>query len=90
MGKLLMKFNIVINYSKSLKKSKSYVNKDIYNAARYELQKMIFNKKSVFWNKLTESIGKLKDVWKALESIGSPNKVSSCEVKALNTMLTQY
>ena len=48
MGKLLMKFNIVINYSKSLKKSKSYVNKDIYNAARYELQKMILIKRVFF------------------------------------------
>ena len=54
---------------------------------------MIFNKKSIFQNKSTESIGKPKDLWKALKSLGLPNKASSCEVKALkiiNTMLTQY
>ena len=69
---------------KKSKKSKLHVDKDIYNAARYELQKMIFNKKRAFFqNKLTESIGEPKDLWKALKSLRSPNKVSSCEVKAL-------
>ena len=33
--------------------------------------------------KLSESIGKPKDLWKALKSLGLPNKVSSCEVSAL-------
>ena len=68
---------------------------DIYNAAK--LQKIIFNKKRVFFEtKLTESIGKPKDLWKALISIGLSNKASSSEIKALkiniqlNTMLTQY
>ena len=37
MEKLLKKLKIVINYSK------------IYNAAKYKLQKMIFNKKERFW-----------------------------------------
>ena len=45
---------------------------------------MIFNKKrSYFENKLTESIGKLKDIWNALKSLGFPNRISSCEVCAL-------
>ena len=59
--------SIVINYSKKIKKSTLHVDKDIYNAARYKLQKMIFNKKSVFFfqNKWTESIGKLKELWEA-------------------------
>ena len=33
--------------------------------------------------KLSESIGKPKDLWKALKSLGLPNKISSCEVSAL-------
>ena len=33
--------------------------------------------------KLSESIGKPKDLWKALKSLGLPNKISSCEVNAL-------
>ena len=45
---------------------------------------MIFNKKrSYFENKLTDSIGKLKDIWNALKSLGFPNRISSCEVCAL-------
>ena len=36
-----------------------------------------------FKNKLTESIGKPKDLWKALKPLGLPNKVYSREVKAL-------
>ena len=45
---------------------------------------MIFDKKrSFFEKKLSESIGKPKDLWKALKSLGLPNKISSCEVSAL-------
>ena len=44
----------------------------------------VFNKKRAFFqNKLTELIGKSKDLWKALKSLGLPIKFSSCEVKAL-------
>ena len=43
---------------------------------------MIINKKRAFFeNKLTESIGKPKDLWKALRSLGLPSETSSCEVK---------
>ena len=46
---------------KKFKKSKLLIDKDIYNAARYKLRKMIINKKKVFFeNKLTESFGKPK------------------------------
>ena len=69
---------------RKFKKSKLQIDKDIYNAARYKLQKMIINKKRVFLkNKLTQSIGKPKDLWKALRSLGLPSKTSSCEVNAL-------
>ena len=66
---------------KKFKKSILQIDKDIYNVARYKLQKMIINKKRAFLeNKLTESIGKPKDLWKALRSLGLPSKTSSCEV----------
>ena len=53
---------------KKFKKSKLHIDKDIYNAARYKVRKMIFNKKrSFFEKKLSESIAKLKDLWKALK-----------------------
>ena len=47
---------------------------------------MIFDKKRSFFEKkiiISESIGKPKDLWKALKSLGLPNKMSSCEVSAL-------
>ena len=60
------------------------IDKDIYNAARHKLQKMMINKKrALLENKLTESIGKPKDLWKALRSLGLHSKTSSCEVNAL-------
>ena len=57
-----------------LKKSKNqnYTIKIIYKA-----RKMIFNKKrSLLEKKLMESIGKPKDLWKALKSLGLHNKIS--------------
>ena len=66
---------------KKFKKSKLQIDKDIYNVARYKLQKMIINKRRAFLeSKLTESIGKPKDLWKALRSLGLPSKTSSYEV----------
>ena len=45
---------------------------------------MIINKKrAILENKLTESVGKPKDLWKALRSLGLPSKTSSCKVNAL-------
>ena len=68
---------------KKFKKSKLNIDKDIYNAARYKVRKMIFDKKrSFFEKKLSESIGKPKDLWKALKFLRLPNKISSCEVSA--------
>ena len=70
------------------KKSKQQIDKDIYNAARYKLQKMIINKKRAFLeNKLTEPVGKPKDLQKALRFLGLPSKTSSCEVNALKIKL---
>ena len=37
---------------KKFKKSKLHIDKDIYNAARYKVRKMIFNKMKSFFEKL--------------------------------------
>ena len=68
---------------KIFKKSKLHIHKDIYNAARPKLQKMITKKEHFFENKLTESSGKPEDLWKALRSLVLPCKSSSCEANAL-------
>ena len=74
---------------KRFKKPKLHINKDIYNVARYKVRKMIFSKKGqFFFKKISKSIGKLKDLWKALNSIGLPNDIFSCEVSALEINYT--
>ena len=66
---------------KKFKKSKLHIDKDIYNAARYKVRKMIFNKKRLLFEKKkkkrkkSESISKPKDLWKVLKSLGLPNKI---------------
>ena len=45
---------------------------------------MFFNKKKwLFKRKLSDYIGKSKDLWKALKSLGLPNKISSYKVSDL-------
>ena len=59
--------------------------KELYNTAQYKsTQKLISNKKEYYFEiKLNECISKPKELWKALKSLGSPNKISSCEMSAL-------
>ena len=74
---------------KKFKRSRLHMDKESYNAARYKVHKMIFNKKKdYFENKLNECIGKPKELWKALKSLGLPKKIFSCEVSALKVNKT--
>ena len=85
-------FEAIKNCNKLLKKfkrSRLNINKELYNAARYKVRKMIFNnKKDYFENKLNECISKPKKLWKALKSLGLPKKISSCGVSALKVNKT--
>ena len=71
-------FEAIKNRDKLLKKAKRsrlYIDKELYNAARYKVHKLILNKKiGYFENKLNECIGKPKQLEKALKSLGLPNK----------------
>ena len=74
---------------KKLKKFRLRIDKELYNAARYKVHKMIFNeKKDYFENKLNECIGKPKELWKTLKSLGLPKKISSCKLSALKVNKT--
>ena len=66
----------MINYFKKFIKSKLNVENDIYNVARYKLQKIIFNKNRLE-NKLTQSIGKSKDLVKVLKINNTVEHVNS-------------
>ena len=60
---------------KKIKKSRLHIDKELYNAAQYKVHKLIFNKKTdYFESKLNKCIGKPKELWKALKSLGLPNK----------------
>ena len=56
----------------------SITQQDINYKKWFLIKRVFFSKK-----KLAEFIGKPKDLWKALKSLGLPKKVSFCEVKAL-------
>ena len=59
----------------NFKKSKTQVDKDIYREAQCNVQKMIKNKKKTFYHtKLKENIGKPKELWKTLKTLGLPSK----------------
>ena len=68
---------------KKFKKSKLHIDKEIYKIAPYEVQKLIsYKKKQFFENRLNHSIGKPKELWKALNSLGLPSKTSVCGTTA--------
>ena len=64
-------------YFKKFKKSNLHIDYDFYVEAKYNVQKLIKQKKIEFYNaKLTENIGKPKELWKALKNLGLPSKKS--------------
>ena len=74
---------------KKFKRSRLHIDKELYNAARYKVHKMISNKKKdYFENKSNECIGKLEEVWKAFKSLGLPKKISLYEVSTLKVNKT--
>ena len=75
---------------KKLKKSNLHVDKEIYKIAGYEVQKLISYKKKIFFeNRLNDSIGKLRELWKALKSLGLPSETSVCGTTALKVKNTK-
>ena len=53
------------------------------------MQKLIsYKKKKFFENRLNDSIGKPKELWKALKSLGLPSKTSVCGTTALKVKNT--
>ena len=60
------------------KKSRSHSDNENYNKSRNKVQRMIKHKKKNFViGKLNDNIGKPKELWKSLKSLGLPSKESS-------------
>ena len=65
---IMEKINERDKLCKKSKKSRLHVDKDNYKEARNEVQKLIREKlKTYFERKLTENIGKPKELWKSLK-----------------------
>ena len=63
---------------KHFKSTKLCVDEEPYEEAKYHVMKLIKEKKRQFYtNKLKENIGKPKELWKALKSLGLPSKKRS-------------
>ena len=60
------------------KATKLQIDEDLYKEAKYDTLKLIKTKKAQFYKtKLKENIGKPKELWKALKSLGLPSKKGS-------------
>ena len=57
---------------KMFTKTRLHFDKELYKKAKYDAQKLIAAKKQVFFDeKLSESVGKPKELWNSLKSLGS-------------------
>ena len=59
------------------KKSRSHSDNENYKTSRNKVQRMIKDKKNFVIGKLNDNIGKPKELWKSLKSLGLPSKESS-------------
>ena len=63
------------NRLKQFKSTKLHIDEDLYKEAKYHAVKLIKQKQCHFYKeKLKENIGKSKELWKALKSLGLPSK----------------
>ena len=57
------------------------VDKEIYNAARNKVQSLIIKKKRMYYeDKINDNIGKPKELWKTINSLGLSSKKSSSKI----------
>ena len=60
------------------------IDKELYKEAKYDASKLITTKKQAFFKeKLSETIGKPKELWESLKSLGMPNKTVISNFKAI-------
>ena len=76
---------------KTFKKTNIDIDKEFYKKAKYYAQKLITSKKQAFFDeKISESVGKPKESWNTLTSLGMPKKavVSNFNATDNNKSLT--
>ena len=63
---------------KKFKNSNLHIDYDFYIEAKYNVKKLIKQRKKEFYEtKLTENIGKPKELWKTINTVGLPSKKGS-------------
>ena len=76
-GEILDKIILRDKYLKKFKASRLNIDEQLYKEAKINVQKLIKNKKRDFYHeKLRENVGKPKELWKALKSLGLPSKIT--------------
>ena len=74
-GEVLEKLNLRNKLFKKFKKSRLHIDKELYKKSKYDALKLIAPKKQAcFEEKLSETIGKPKELWESLKSLGMPKR----------------
>ena len=74
-GEVLEKLNLRNKLFKKFKKSRLHIDKELYKKSKYDALKLITSKKQAFFEeKLSEMIGKPKELWEPLKSLGMPKR----------------
>ena len=82
--KVLGKLNLRNKLFKKFKKSRLHIDKALYRKSKYDALKLIVSKKQAFLEeKLSETIGKPKELWESLKSLGMPNKMVIASFNAI-------
>ena len=69
------KLNLRNKPFKKFKKSRLRIDKELYKKSKYDTLKLVASKEQAFFEeKLSETIGKPKELWKSLKSLGMPTK----------------
>ena len=76
-GEILGKIILRDKRVKKFKASRLNIDKPLYKEAKINVQKLIKTKKRDFFQeKLRENLGKPKELWKVLKSLGLPSKIT--------------
>ena len=71
-GEVLEKLNLRNKLFKKFKKSRLHIDKELYKRSKYDALKPIYQ--YTFEEKPSETIGKSKELWESLKSLGMPSK----------------
>ena len=72
---MLEKLNLRNKLCKKFKKSRFHIDKELYKKSKYDALKLTASKKQTFFEeKLLETIGKPKELWECLKSLGMPKR----------------